>query len=374
VLRLSSNHVPALDGLRGLALLAVLFSHLADFLPDGAGAGNAIKTAMRGGWCGVDLFFVLSGFLITGILLDTKEAPNYFSSFYARRALRIFPLYYLVLTTTMLLAALTGRPAHAFPLMYDRIFYFFYLNNWWPLLHDTWHTNIIGHFWSLAVEEQFYALWPLCILLIPNKKVIPVALCGMLLALLLRIWIYLESGETRTMIENTFTRMDALLMGALIAALVRDYQLLVRYRRLIYAVALICGSAALLGHLKGVVLFSLLAVLFGGVVLHAFEKGNAVFNFQPLRMVGKYSYGMYVYHVPLIFFVRGLIGEQIGLGKNWPGSWLFLLAMVMLTFAVAAISFNLFESRFLKLKRSFTPNVRFLEAEASNGRNAVTRQ
>ena len=332
------------------------------------------KQRSHSGWWGVDLFFVLSGFLITGILLDTKESPNYFGSFYARRALRIFPLYYLTLTTIVVLAALTRGPHGALPVAHDRIFYFFYLNNWWILLRDTWHANIIGHFWSLAVEEQFYVLWPLCVWLLPKDRIIPVALSGMLLALAIRIWLYTEYGAIRDIVENTFARMDSLLMGALIAALVRDSAVLARYRRLIYGSALACGLTAVFGGFADVVLFSLLAVLFGGVVLHAFERGNVLFNFEPLRKVGKYSYGMYVYHVPLIWFCAALLSQRMGLGRNALGSWMFLLGMVGLTYLAAMASFNLFESRFLNLKRRFKADERFSQAEASNDRNAETRR
>lgn len=352
-MKVSSNHVPALDGVRGLALLAVMVHHLSDFLPSGGVISNAVKTALHTGWWGVDLFFVLSGFLITGILLDTKESANYFSSFYARRALRIFPLYYSVLTAIVLLAAVTRGPHHVLPLPHDRIFYFFYLNNWWILLRDSWRGNIIGHFWSLAVEEQFYAIWPLCVWLLPKVRLIPVALGGIVLALVIRIWLYAEFGPIRDIVENTFARMDALLVGALLAALVRDSIMLMRYRRVVYASAVVCGLFAVFGGFPETVLFSLIAVLFGAVVLHAFEGGNALIRAQPLRTVGKYSYGMYVYHVPLLWFCGTLLTQPMGLGRNGSGSWLFLVGMIAATFAIAFASFNLFEVRFLNLKRKF---------------------
>jgi peptidoglycan/LPS O-acetylase OafA/YrhL len=382
-LPLSSRRIPALDGLRGVAVLAVLLHHLSDFIPAVSLPGKFIKMLLYSGWCGVDLFFVLSGFLITGILLDTKGAANYFKAFYARRMLRIFPLYYLVLTVVLVFAAL--RPGHwpnaVLPIPHDRIYYFFYLNNWWPLLRDTWHANIIGHFWSLAVEEQFYLLWPMCVLLIPDKRILSVALVGMAVALLLRCFLYLHFGPVRDIVENVFARMDALLAGAFMAALVRLPETLRVAKRYVLLASSICGAAILFINLNVhgftysewyvVLVFSLFAGAFGGLVLYAFLTADqpsifqTVFQSKPLTTIGKYSYGMYVYHVPLAALASLLLAPFLDLGRKPVTSTFFILGVIAATFVVAKLSFDLFESRFLKLKSKFTFKVEEPAASAA---------
>ncbi len=205
---LSRIRVPAFDGLRGIAVLAVIFCHLSDYYPE----QNAVKVFLHAGWCGVDLFFVLSGFLITGILLDTRAAQNYFRAFYARRVLRIFPVYYATLLSVLTIAHFFPKLNSVLPIAHDRIFYFFYLNNWWPLLKDSWHANIIGHFWSLAVEEQFYLVWPFLVWFLSRKQIEMAAIVGIALAPIIRFAIYGHYGNVRDIVENPFCRMDSLLV------------------------------------------------------------------------------------------------------------------------------------------------------------------
>ena len=367
--------VPALDGIRGIAVLMVMLHHLSEYLPHDSGPFSAIAAVLRTGWDGVDLFFALSGFLITGILLDTKYAPNYFRSFYARRILRIFPLYYTVLSA-ILLAALfpyIGPWLHPMlPLPHDRWFYFVYLNNWWPLLKDTWHGNIIGHFWSLAVEEQFYLLWPLCVWLLPRKKLPWVAAFGIAIAVLIRCVLYYYFRPSRSIVENTFARMDTLLMGALMAMLVRSPRALRSVRPYLYGIAAASLSVYIWFNTWGVhshfgavyrsvVQFSLIAIIFSAVVLYAFATRDnrstlqAAFCRPLLRRVGKYSYGMYVYHVPIMPVAAVILHHLVSRTFNGPGSVAFIIGIILLTYAVAKLSFEHFESRFLKQKKRFSP-------------------
>jgi peptidoglycan/LPS O-acetylase OafA/YrhL len=156
----SEKHLPALDGIRGLAVLGVLIVHADVLLNTTRQVEHVLVVLSEFGAYGVDLFFVLSGFLITGILLETKESPKYFSSFYARRFLRLFPVYYGYLLVVALI----------FPALHHAIrtsmtdygggwgWYLAYCSNWKPG-HGA-SDPCLGHFWSLAVEEQFYLLWP----------------------------------------------------------------------------------------------------------------------------------------------------------------------------------------------------------------------
>jgi peptidoglycan/LPS O-acetylase OafA/YrhL len=178
--RLSGKYVPALDGIRGLAILAVLVTHSVPRLP-ATGLGYWCNQLIELGTFGVDLFFVLSGFLITGILLDSKDAPNYFRNFYARRFLRLFPVYYLYLIFIALLLPAIHRAIHTH--MPD-----FGGNWWWFLLYScnlkpdhAANDAYLGHFWSLAVEEQFYLVWPAVVLLLSRRRLTYFCICAIAL-------------------------------------------------------------------------------------------------------------------------------------------------------------------------------------------------
>jgi peptidoglycan/LPS O-acetylase OafA/YrhL len=372
--RISARQVPALDGVRGIAILIVLLHHFESILPGSNLALNLIKATFYMGWSGVDLFFVLSGFLITGILVDTKQAKNYFSSFYARRILRIFPLYYGVLTLIVFMARAFYRPAfdNILPLRSDQIYYFFYLNNWWVLLKDKWHANIIGHFWSLAVEEQFYLLWPMCVWLIPRRHLLRVALFGCGLALVLRIALVKAYGPSHAIDQNTFTRMDALLAGACCAMVVRSESLIAKVKAWltpamwiaaagVLAIVFLAGEMWQAGVYMETVGFSLLSVGYSALVLRAYleqgrpSRAQKIFTSAPLRAMGKYSYGIYVWHVPILWMAMPFVPDSFGVGRNPLTSALWFVALIGISFVMAATSYDLFESPFLRLKSRFSP-------------------
>ena len=170
-----------LDGVRGIAILLVLLFHLE--LPYPAGAPRLLFAPLLIGWSGVDLFFVLSGFLITGILIDTRDCRNYFSSFYMRRVLRIMPLYLLAVFAYFAVAL---PIAHHFGYWSARngsaqMWFWLHLSNW-PAAFGT-VVPFIGHFWSLSVEEQFYFVWPLVVLFVRPSRLIHVC-CGVVVAAL----------------------------------------------------------------------------------------------------------------------------------------------------------------------------------------------
>ena len=165
-------HIPALDGLRGIAIILVMLFHLTYFLP-GVPLDVAFLRLTNYGWTGVDLFFVLSGFLITGILLEAKGTPNYFKNFYARRALRIFPLYYGFVAFLIFVYPLAAAQFRAERdiLVENRWWVLGYAVNWivaWT--GDFGRTPLgTGGFWSLAIEEQYYLMWPAVVLLLSRR-------------------------------------------------------------------------------------------------------------------------------------------------------------------------------------------------------------
>src|SRR3954464_13470573 len=175
------KNIPALDGLRGLAIILVLLFH---FTPEGGGStpiGHMMRWVSQLGWCGVDLFFVLSGFLITGILFDARGSANYFKNFYMRRVLRIFPLYYGVLIVVFLVVPIfKTMTAQDLQLMQNQHWLWLYAANIPPAISNEWTLMNqwvrLSHFWSLAIEEHFYLLWPAVVYFFSRKTVMKI--CG----------------------------------------------------------------------------------------------------------------------------------------------------------------------------------------------------
>jgi len=365
------THVAALDGIRGLAVSLVLLIHLQQtgVVPD---RFHLVNLLMHGGWCGVDLFFVLSGFLITLGLLDSRGASNYFSAFYMRRVLRIFPLYYAVLALVILGSALFPR-SPLFPSWRGWIpQHVFFIENWWMPWKDLTN-NVLAHFWSLGIEEQFYFVWPACVWLLPRRPlgVLCATVCAAVLAL--RFYVIQHYNLLPLVIfMNTVTRVDTLMVGALCAIVMRDHALLARVRRWLPAIA---GSAAgcvvviLLGvpgisaqrYYTQTLGFTAFALVFGPLVMWAYlfrGGGNwydRFFSLRPLTTLGKYSYGIYVYHYPVVVIAKMLFGARPWFGHEVPRGLLFCFGVIVAAICVAALSYELFEKRFLRLKRYFEP-------------------
>lgn len=371
------HNIRALDGIRGLAIIVVMLHHFEPLIPASNSAVTAAKAVFSFGWMGVDLFFALSGFLITGILLETRAAKNYFGAFYARRVLRIFPLYYLVLTVVLAAAAVIHPRPRSVPVVADQKLYYFYLANWLGLWKGPWRSNFLAHFWSLAVEEQFYLLWPLCVWALTRPKLVRLAVVAPVAALVLRIAWVTYSGPSQAIVMATVTRMDSLLCGALSAMLFRDVRALYPLRKYLPWTASgilllfgICGG--LLRVIRGTggelffvetVGFSLLSVAFSALVLHmAVTDGEStltqkLFSTRILTQFGKYSYGIYVYHVPLLG-VFGLALAKSRLRSLVGQLWFGVLCVALLfvgSFVIAMLSYEGFERRFLDLKRHFEP-------------------
>jgi peptidoglycan/LPS O-acetylase OafA/YrhL len=378
--------MPALDGIRGLAIILVLLIHLQQ-----TGAVPAryhlLNTLMHAGWCGVDLFFVLSGFLITLGLLESKGADNYFSSFYMRRILRIFPLYYLVLLLAIVASRLLagheprgaifvgylGQPdGPLFPSALGWLSHVFYVQNWWMPFAEPHSRNVLGHFWSLAVEEQFYLVWPLCVYLLPRRQlaIVAVAICTAVLAL--RFLLANHGVPSEMIFVDTATRADTLMVGALAALVVGDKLLLSLVRPWLPIVAALgAGYVIVVGFaVKSEVLqiydmvtlgFTAFALTFGSLVLWGYMfngSGNPpdrLLSTPVLTTLGKYSYGLYVYHLPVIYAAKIWLGSSVWFGRSAVLGLLFCVATAAVAFSIAVASYELFEKRFLRLKRHFRP-------------------
>ncbi|WP_348266583.1 acyltransferase [Edaphobacter paludis] len=369
-----SRHVPSLDGLRGMAVLAVMASHLFPGTTRGTWL-QPIGATLIFGANGVDLFFVLSGFLITGILFDSISDSGYFRKFYARRTLRIFPLYYGVLFLLFLLTPLIG-------------FHWHRMN--WALLFYLQNTNIFGtfytfqlghgisldHFWSLAVEEQFYLVWPLAVFFIRDlRKLLWVCCSVSFVALLLRFLLIFHHVNYNFVNRSTFSRADSLLLGAVLALLLRSRlhdAVLASAKKIFFAivaviVALNLSRFLIERHSEWLFAFdsSYLAIRYtlvalGSAALIAWclrpsSRTRIFFEGRTLRFFGKYSYGLYVLHYAAAGFFIATFRSWILhftssklIGVVVAGFLTFLVAIVL-----AYASYNLYEKQFLRMKRYF---------------------
>jgi peptidoglycan/LPS O-acetylase OafA/YrhL len=364
------GHLPGLDGIRGLAILVVLVHNVGYFdEPADSLAIEILRVAFGAGWAGVQLFFVLSGLLITGILLDTKRDVHYFRSFYLRRILRIFPLYYLTLVGAFVvlphLVDLGDWGAHARRI---QIWYWTYLMNWTDPFLGT--LSGLSHCWSLAVEEQFYLIWPFVVLTLSTDRLMRV--CGVLVAsaLITRLVMVWWPAPVEAIYMFTITRWDALACGAAIAVAMRQparyAHLLLLLRRTALPLATVLLLVVAVDHglpwsspLMQTVGYSIVAVLCSWLIVVAIDPAlpfgwiRRTIAAPALRFFGKYSYGMYVLHWPIH-----------RLGQVWLTGWVvagpasarpvrllvYVAANLIVSTAAAVAVFHLVERPFLAMK------------------------
>jgi peptidoglycan/LPS O-acetylase OafA/YrhL len=323
-------YMPQLDGLRAIAAIAVVLHHN---LWRGGGLGG-VRESLHLGDAGVRLFFVLSGFLITGILLRARGSPGALRAFYARRFLRIFPLYYAVVIGV----ALLGQPLMRATLGWNLA----YLANFKLALLGGFPGPPISHLWTLSVEEQFYLLWPLLVLYAPRASLLPLALSTIVAAPASRLVLLLLTGNAVSASVVTTSCLDTLGTGALLA-IVRG----VPKGALPFGLGLLALVTALDGSWVDTAFRdTAYACTFAWVVQRAAEGvrgpcGRAL-AWRPLAYLGTISYGIYVFHHVLPALVR------------LPGYGLLRTGIVLLaTIPIAALSFHFFEAPITGLTSRF---------------------
>lgn len=372
IARALRGNMPALDGLRGLAVAGVLACHFLNAWPGTSPADRTAIELLGLGWAGVDLFFVLSGFLITGILVEGVGRPGWWTGFLARRALRIFPLYYLALALFGLFGPALGLID---PWTFGRwgAWYWAYLGNWAYAARQV--IPPLSHFWSLAVEEQFYLAWPLLVLVARGRRLALVCAGLVATAPALRALIVYGSGwPVGSAFRVTPGRLDGLAMGALLAVAFRTpagRALLARawpWAAAAGAVAF-AGLGAPLGfdmHRAPLEIWShtALAVAFGGLLAGAVAGEGAgsrlarALSAPGLRTLGRLSYGLYVWHYPIhVGLVRALRARPAAaaLLATRGGYLAYAAAGVAASLVVAWASYHLVEKRFLVLKDRLAP-------------------
>ena len=371
----TGRHIPALDGVRGIAIILVLVCHLfwSNANPAGGPVVQFIAKARAAGWVGVELFFVLSGFLITGILYDTLPDPHFFRNFYARRVLRIFPLYYGVFALLLIITTIRGE--YWTSALFSYLTYTQNLHiNGSVLTNATWIN--INHFWSLMVEEQFYLVWPLLVFLLRSMRRISIAAASIAIGSLALRLILVHVGTHNPYLLYAWTPccLDGLSLGALLSMAFRSRF----YERVqTFTLPVLMGCLVVVAGIWfscrdfvpesgppvttwGTFFLALGFVAFIATTLRAGSVFEWTASNATLRFFGRYSYGLYVYH----YTIAGLIVSRLRplvlyrSGSKFLSVLLPGLAALAVSVLVAWLSFTCYESRFLFLKKRFQDHSR----------------
>lgn len=359
------ERMPSLDGVRGLALILILPCHCA--IPQLAVAAptwfdGIYLRLVTLGWVGLDIFFVLSGFLITGILVRTKGRPGYFKNFYMRRALRVFPLYYLVV---LLLLYVLPRPERIDGMAAAHLLY--YQNVWYALTEHHIPDGALEITWSMAIEEQFYLVWPAIVWLVPRRHLAKVCVAAIVGAIALR-WGLIENGFARTWLL-TPCRADSICLGGLLAVTSGGPAWLWRVFLAgsvggLLVLALATGPWLDRAFVQIVGLSC--AALFAASVMMVSRQGGwlgRLFSTRFMGMLGMFSYAAYLSHMLVIeVLAKNLLDDGailpvrpllVAFGSNLFAAVSFYLLVMVCTLGVGWLSWHLLEKRFLALKRYF---------------------
>lgn len=357
-----TNHLVWLDGVRGLAILLVFLGHY--FIR---------YYLLQFGWIGLNLFFILSGYLITSRLFVHYPTGtiNYFRNFFARRILRIFPLYYACLALVFIVLPLFY---YKYEMHFGQLFriqgwYWTYMSNWRIVWFGLPSNPLLFHFWSLAVEEQYYLIWPMIFFLIGafRERLLFITIL-LFLSVFFRIW---DFGN-KSAYYNTLTTAEPLLLGSLLCILEKSGKLLRVYKYLLaLSIVSVTAGAIILIHdpnpfpdnpwvlMPGYTNIDLIwAAVISSLLLKTRLANTLLKFFQSKFMVwlGLYSYGIYVFHwiiLQLFVFKWEAMLENAG-QPEWISYGCSRLLGIGATLAAAILSFKYFESRFLALKSYFT--------------------
>jgi len=368
------NRIRELDGLRGVAIAMVVFYHYFQgvmVVPPGSALAY-LQAATRLSWTGVDLFFVLSGFLIGGILLDSRDSTNYYSVFYKRRFFRIIPIYLVTLVLGAALVSLRLGPTSGASrwLTMEGAPWFAYLTftqNFWMAHAGSIGSNGLAMTWSLAVEEQFYLMVPLYIRALSRRWLARFLVIGICSAPLLRTLLLRFASDTSIgTYTMTLCRADALLLGVLAAVLLRDDRWRERIRNAsvtfyISIPVLLLGlgvltlrawnpAASLLKTVgyTWVALFYVTILLF--VLTRPESRLNRILRMKWLCWLGTLAYGIYLFHTGVQYLLFGLIWGRGATINNIP-TFMVTVAAVPLTLLLAMLSWKYIEQPLIRVGR-----------------------
>jgi peptidoglycan/LPS O-acetylase OafA/YrhL len=356
------RHIPALDGLRGVAVLAVMFYHLELLVP-------WLGPISHGGFLGVDIFFVLSGFLITSVLLkeQSKTGQINLKNFYMRRIFRLIPAYWVFLAVLFLFGNYLLSPLAA-KTIYDNYSYnfilaFLYLMNWNRASAETAVAGNLNHTWSLSIEEQFYIFWSLVMYLAFSEKrsrktIFFITIGSVAVVICWRIGRALNGTPYDVMYYSTDTRIDALLIGCA-ASMIYMWKLVpasffktAYFNLLVFVMYIGAVWVFFNASSKDISLYTALLPLFTAstaiIILWLMTREKTPVHFllenKFLGWIGKISYGLYLWHFLAYEFSK----------ETFSSAEVQITAGIILAFAVSALSYYLVEQPFLKIKNRFS--------------------
>ncbi len=327
------------------------------------------------GWIGVQLFFVLSGLLITSILLETRARTDFLRNFYLRRALRIFPLYYATLSATVVGAVVFGESSEwATAVINNQWAYWLYLSNWTEPFGQS--VKVLSHVWSLAVEEQFYLAWPILVWWLGPRGLALLSLTMVVGGPPLRYALHLANLPAAALYSFTISRWDALAAGALLATALNDRSFRDLLYRHMFTGGVVIGSLLMILAVRqrgfhetelpiqvaGQTLIALLSCLALAWALRLDSKENrfsfAVLGHGFLPHLGRYSYGIYLLHYPIHRGLQPIL--QAWINGGGAGSYLgrvigYCLLVLGLAYTAARLSWVMVEQPFLMLKDRWAP-------------------
>jgi peptidoglycan/LPS O-acetylase OafA/YrhL len=357
-------HIKSLDGIRGVAVLAVLFFHFGDLSRSSSVILRTVGYIKDAGWVGVDIFFALSGFLITGILYNTRDKPDAAVNFYARRALRLFPLFYGVWVAIGLYVWLAHLPWHP-----GYLFYLLYAGNFTAIKYGFVGILGVAHFWSLAVEEQYYLIWPLIVWKVEgDRKIGSILACSLFLSFVIKLILIAKHVNPLVAYYLLPTHIESIAMGSALAIALRrniERPILALSRMLL---PLSGASIVLLGFVEQglnfrnpeVQLFGypLLGLFACCLIARSLDQSSLTAHIMTnpvLRFYGKYSYGLYVYNYLFHNLFKDYLYQPLSrhLHNQLVLNFGFLLTCYLILTLISVASFHLYESPFLQLKRKF---------------------
>ncbi len=356
------RRVTSIDGARGIACLMVLVHHCGRG-PGVSAATEIFSRVSAAGWIGVDLFFVLSGFLITGLLLDVRGRRCGLRRFWSRRAIRILPLSYAFLSLVFFSPIWRQESWHS-ALFSKQAWFWLYANNWLALSQPSLDHGVLGHFWSLAIEEQFYLIWPFAVISLTPRRlghlcvaIFAASLAGHLVAVA-------RGASTDIICSLTPIRGDGLVAGAWLATrrYTRDPRIPARGPHRVLLAAAVVLAVLLAWPAAGLpagsnwvmsVGFSGLALIFtlflaATLCAPASAVIRRVCEARPLAYLGRVSYGFYVLHAPVVAFLR----RHWTRSDSFAACFGFFVAALLISTLAATVSWFTFERPLLRLRPS----------------------